>query len=168
MNGAGMGPVSDAPPDLYAYYCSGCHGVQGAGMETYGPETQHPVHDYSLWVVRNGLPGEGYRDPMEPLEASVLSDAALESIFDWLDEPPQPTTGEGLYLDYCGNCHGADGKGGPTMRPILQELAEIEPLVRQGAHLGEFAMRREYMPAWNTMQLSDAEVDLIYAYVESL
>jgi mono/diheme cytochrome c family protein len=118
--------------------------------------------------VRNGLPGEDFKDPMEGIEPEVLSDAQLETIWEWLDEPPQPTTGEGLYLDYCGNCHGADGTGGPTMRPILNELGELEDVVRSGTHLGEFEMRREYMPAYSMSVLTDAEVDLIYDYVESL
>jgi mono/diheme cytochrome c family protein len=168
MGGKGGAPASNAPADLYAFYCFDCHGEKGAGADLLAPETQHPVRDYSTWVVRNGLPGMGFKDPMEPIEPDVLSDAQLETIWDWLDEPPQPTTGEGLYLDYCGNCHGADGLGGPTMRPITNELGELEAITRDGAHLGEFENRREYMPAYSTMELTDAEVDLIYDYVESL
>ena len=97
-----------------------------------------------------------------------LSDAQLTLIWDYLDQPPQPTTGQALYHDYCANCHGADGKGGPTTRPIVNELAELKKQVRAGAHLGEFDMRREYMPAFTTGDLTDAEVDLIYNYVDSL
>jgi len=126
------------------------------------------VRDYSSWVVRNGLPGVGYRDPMEAIARDVISDAVLESIWDWLDEPPQPTTGEALYHDYCANCHGADGEGGPTIQPIKNELHELEEQVRDGSHPGEFTQRREYMPAFSTTRLTDAEVDLIYDYVESL
>jgi mono/diheme cytochrome c family protein len=110
----------------------------------------------------------GYKDPMEPIAPDVISDAVLETIWDWLDEPPQPTTGEGLYHDYCANCHGADGKGGPTMRPITNELKNIKTRVRQGSHAGEFAQRHDYMPVFSTTRLTDAEVDLIYDYVDSL
>jgi mono/diheme cytochrome c family protein len=69
---------------------------------------------------------------------------------------------------YCGNCHGADGKGGPTGRGILNELAKLKSQVRAGAHLTQFGMRKEYMPAFTTAQISDAELNLIYTYVDGL
>ena len=164
---AGGGPVSNAPADVYEYYCSQCHGEQGVGG-MYAPEIQHPVRDYSTWVVRHGLPGVNYRKPMEAIPANVISDAVLDTIWDWLDEPPQPTTGEGLYHDYCANCHGADGKGGPTMRPITDELKNLKTQVRKGSHPGAFDQRHEYMPVFSTTRLTDAEVQLIYDYVDSL
>jgi mono/diheme cytochrome c family protein len=105
---------------------------------------------------------------MLAVTSTDLPDAALDSIWDYLDEPPQPTTGQALFLDYCANCHGADGKGGPTMRNILGELDELKSRVREGSHLGEFDMRREYMPAFGVDRISNAELDLIYAYVDSL
>lgn len=166
-DGKGGAPASNAPADIFAFYCFDCHGERGAGT-ILAPEIQHPVRDYSNWVVRHGLPGTGFRDPMEAIEPEVLSDEILDTVFAWLDEPPQPTTGEGLYLDYCGNCHGADGQGGPTMRAITNELRELKTIVREGAHLGDFGNRREYMPAYPTTRLTDAEVDLIYDYVDSL
>jgi mono/diheme cytochrome c family protein len=167
MGLAGGGPVSNAPADVFEYYCSGCHEAKGVGGK-YAPEIQHPVRDYSSWVVRNGLPGVNFRDPMEAIPANVISDAVLETIWDWLDEPAQPTTGEGLYLDYCANCHGADGKGGITMRPITNELPNLKKEVRSGSHLGQFDQRREYMSAFPTSVLTDAELTLIYNYVDSL
>jgi mono/diheme cytochrome c family protein len=141
--------------------------MQGVGGPL-APELQHPVRDYSAWVVRHGRAMTTFPAPMLAVTTADLSDSALDSIWDYLDEPPQPTTGQGLFLDYCANCHGADGKGGPTMRNILGELDELKSRVRAGSHQGEFDMRREYMPKLGVDRISDAELDLIYAYVESL
>ena len=134
----------------------------------FAPEIQHPVRDYATWVVRHGRAETTYPKPMEIVGPNELSDADLMLIWDYLDKPPQPTTAQGLYLDYCGNCHGADGLGGPTTRNITMELDKLKDNVRSGTHPGEFDMRKEYMPAFSTTRLSDAEVQMIYDYVESL
>jgi mono/diheme cytochrome c family protein len=164
--GAG-GAVLSPGESLYVLNCGVCHGVQGAGS-MLAPEIQHPVRDYSTWVVRNGRAVTPFPKPMEKIAPDKLSDADLMLIWDYLDKPPQPTTGQALYLDYCGNCHGADGEGGPTMRPILDELDKLKMQVRNGTHPGEFDMRREYMPAVSTARISDSELQLIYDYVDSL
>ena len=39
---------------------------------------------------------------------------------------------------------------------------------RGGHHPGEFENRREYMPKWTPAELSDAELRLIFAYIDSL
>jgi mono/diheme cytochrome c family protein len=165
---AGAGGAALSPAEtLYVLNCAVCHGEQGVGG-MFAPEIQHPVRDYSTWVVRNGRAMTTFPKPMEKVAADKLSDADLTLIWDYLDKPPQPTTGQALYLDYCGNCHGADGKGGPTTRPIVDELAELKKQVRDGAHPGEFDMRREYMPAMSASRISDSELQLIYDYVASL
>lgn len=163
--GVGGGPVSGA--SLYEANCFSCHLPEGVGG-VLAPEIQHPVRDYSTWVVRHGLPGMGFVKPMAIVGPDKLSDADLTLIWDFLDQPPQPTTGQALYHDYCANCHGADGKGGPTMRNITNELAKLKTQVRMGSKLGQFQLRHDFMPAFPTSRLSDSEVDLIYAYVDSL
>src|SRR5688572_24130220 len=107
--GADAGPVGDLGPDLpfspiagYAV-CSVCHGPEGAGLADKGPEIQHPVIDFSTWVVRNGRTHPGYKEPMPKATADMLPDAQLQGIFAHLAKPPKPTTGEGLYKDYCLN-----------------------------------------------------------------
>jgi mono/diheme cytochrome c family protein len=166
---AGAGGTSGAMdgPSLYLAKCAACHGQQGVGGPL-GPEIQHPVRDYSSWVVRHGRAMTSFPAPMLAVPTGELSDSALEKIWDYLDAPAQPTTGQALYLDYCGNCHGADGKGGPTMRNILNELGALKDMVRKGAHPGEFDMRREYMPAFGMDVISNSELDAIYQYVDSL
>jgi mono/diheme cytochrome c family protein len=134
-----------------------------------GPDIQHPVEDYATWVVRNGRDGAMiYPSPMLAYDEATLPQDTLEGIWRFLADQPQPTTGEGLYLDYCSACHGEDGAGGPTGRPIVNEAGEISRFVRSGHELGNFAERREFMPQWSTSELSDAEVQLITQHVESL
>ena len=128
----------------------------------------HPVRDYSTWVVRNGRAQTTFPKPMEKWSADQLSDAQLMLIYDYLDQPPQPTTGKALYLDYCANCHGADGKGGPTSRSLLNEVDKVVSQTRSGKNVGKFAMRRDYMPAFPATDITDAELMLIRDYVDSL
>jgi mono/diheme cytochrome c family protein len=168
LGGSGFVFSDDPGTAAYEMHCMMCHGIQGVGT-VLAPETQHPVRDYSTWVVRTGLPGVGFLKPMAAIPPAMLSDANLMLIFDYLDKPPQPTMAEGLYLDYCGNCHGADGKGGPTTRNITG--AVTHPLLevsREGTHPGMYDERNEYMPGYPTSRISDAELELINDYVEAL
>jgi mono/diheme cytochrome c family protein len=146
-----------------------CHGPEGQGIPDKGPEIQHPVIDFSTWVVRNGRAHPGYKEPMMKYTVDQVSDAQLRGIFALLAAPPKPTTGKELYDDYCGNCHGADGKGGVTMRDISAEPVNVFIAdSRAGHHPGEFENRREYMPKWTPAELSDAELRLIFAYIDGL
>jgi mono/diheme cytochrome c family protein len=174
---AGMPPGPDASGgDAVPYSpiagfgtCVVCHGPEGQGVPMMGPEIQHPVVDFSTWVVRNGRTHPGYLLPMLKYPPETLSDAQLQGIFTFLAARPKPTTGEGLYKDYCANCHGADAKGGVTMRPIDTEPVNVFLTdTRAGHHPGEFSNRREYMPKWTPAELSDAELRLIFTYVDGL
>jgi mono/diheme cytochrome c family protein len=165
--GSGGAAIPTDGPGLYGLYCSMCHGEQGRGSKD-GPDIMHPIREYSTWVVRNGRAQTTFPKPMAPRTQQDLSDAQLTLIFDYLDTPPQPTTGDALYADYCKNCHGADGKSGPVMKNITMELGELKEQVRKGAHPGEYEMRKEFMPVFTTMRLSDSDLDLVYAYVDGL
>jgi len=181
-SGGGGSGLESREAMLYRLSCLSCHGQLGAGITTpmnLGPEIQHPIRDYTRWVVRNGLPSVGYMEPMEPwypvdqpdkeMEL-ILSDADMELIFDFLDKPPKPTTGQGLYNDYCANCHGADGLGGVTTRPVVsaEAIGQFAAVVRSGTHLGMQGSRTEYMPAFDQTILTDAEVQLMLDYVSNV
>lgn len=158
------GSSSGTELSAYERLCSTCHGPTGDGVDGLGPDIKHPVEDYSEWVIRNGRTDT----TMVAFDAEALSDDELSEILEFLASQEQPTTGEGLYVDYCAACHGDDGTGGPTTRPIVNEAQEAEELVRNGHGSNAFSNRREYMPKWSDTEISDAELDLIIAYIESL
>ena len=148
--------------------CTVCHGPEGAGTDK-GPDIQHPVLDYATWVVRNGRTHPGFMMPMPKYLPAMLSDADLQKIFSYLAARPKPTTGAELYKDYCQNCHGADGKGGVTMRTLAAKpVTKFLTDVRAGHHPGEFVNRREYMPKWSAAELSDADIRAIFMHVSGL
>ena len=125
---------------------------------------------YSDWVVRNGRPGTEFEgSAMAAYEPSVASDTQLEEIWDYLDAQPQPTTGEGLYLDYCANCHGVDATGGVVGKDISDKtFADSLERVRVGAGLSDPGARLFYMPAFDTDVLSDQELQLLIDHVATL
>ncbi|MCA9707642.1 MAG: cytochrome c [Myxococcales bacterium] len=155
--------------ELYGQLCSPCHGPNGVGT-TLGYELQHPVREFSTWVVRNGRPGDEFENSsMSAYGTNVVSDTSLEEIWDYLDAQPQPTTGEGLYLDYCANCHGVDATGGVVGKDISDKtFADSLERVREGAGLSDPGARMFYMPAFDTDVVSDQELQLLIDHVATL
>ena len=164
----GSGGSAPANPGaaLFATNCVKCHGEQGMGT-LLAPGIQHPIRDYFTWVVRNGRAVTTYAKPMEKWGTDKLSDADLTLILDYLDTPPQPTTGAALFADYCANCHGADAKSGVAKHNLLNEVAKINEMVRMG-HAGMFTERDKFMPVFTQQRLSDADLKLIHDYIDSL
>lgn len=171
------GPEGDDPDDtgapltgegLFLQLCAACHGADAMGTDL-AYELRHPHREHATWVVRNGRPGDEFENSvMAPFSPEALSDAELELIFDFLDAFPQPDTPEGLYLDYCRNCHGPDARGGVVGVDIVdQELGDIEEKVRDGEGDNPGA-RTSYMPARGSDVLSDAEVEAIAGFIASL
>jgi len=167
-SGGAAGGASGNLPAGYAV-CVPCHGNQGAGVAGHGPEIQHPVVDFATWVIRNGRMHPDYPDAMLKFTVDQLSDAQLQGILTYLAAPPKPTTGQALFMDFCANCHGANAAGGVTMRPINTEpMTKFTSMVRSGHNLGQFSGRRDFMPKWSTTELTDADIKLIFTYVDGL
>ena len=154
--------------DVYAAVCATCHGSTGEGTDK-GYELRHPVRGYSTFVVRNGRPGVEFpMSEMSAYDTSLLSVQQLEEIWDFLSDMPQPTTGEGLFLGYCANCHGADALGGVVDQDLDEEdFLDILEQVREGDGENDYAARLEYMPSWTNAELSDEEVQLISDYLSA-
>jgi mono/diheme cytochrome c family protein len=165
--GSGGTAPLDPGEALFMANCVMCHGEQGIGT-LLAPGIQHPMREYFTWVVRNGRAMTTYMKPMEKWGTDKISDADLMLIWDYLDKPPQPTTGQALFIDYCSNCHGKDAKSGPAMHNLANEVAKINDMVRMGAHPGEYEMRKEFMPVFSTERLPDADLKLIHDYIDSL
>jgi mono/diheme cytochrome c family protein len=187
--GAG-GAAAMAPGELaYQINCYACHGPQGLGSMNaipLGPEIQHEDHDFATYMVRTGSmirdpnPMPRFPAPMAPITQAMLSDADLALILGYLDSFPKPTTGQGLFGDYCSNCHGKDAHGGTSTKNLSTNAnlqTEIPTKVRAGVNLGQFEKLTGFMPKRDapqggmmatTAQLTDAELMLITTYVDSL
>ncbi len=165
------GAITD-PQQFYAVNCALCHGPRGEGVASLGPEVQHPVRDFSTWVVRNGRQGHPSfpASKMAAFTPAALPDAVLNGIWDWLSTPAlaKPTTGQALFHDYCSNCH-ATGVGGTAGHNAKGEpLATVLQMVRGGHSLTQFSSRTGYMSKWTASELTDAEVGLIVSYLDAL
>lgn len=148
--------------------CAPCHGPEGAGAEK-GPPIQFPSRAYATWVTRNGRAGTtaGFPGPMSGYSAETFSDAELNEIFDFLDSQTRPTTGEALYVAFCGNCHGTDSRQIIGIEPVFGRPESVEEVVRVGHGGTNYGARTVYMPSWPQSALSDAEVILIRDYIAS-
>ncbi|MCB9523181.1 MAG: c-type cytochrome [Myxococcales bacterium] len=166
--GGGAGPAPGgalSARDLFAFQCAGCHGEQGEGA-ALGPQIRSPVAGYATWVIRNGREGVGFGSPMPGYDAQVLPDAQLSELLTWLGGFPKPRDGAGLYGRFCANCHGVGGRGGPVGASLRGEgYGDFLETVREGEGGRRYGSRRDYMPAWTRAQLTDAEVQAIYGYV---
>ncbi|MCA9682051.1 MAG: cytochrome c [Myxococcales bacterium] len=155
--------------ELYTSFCSACHGPEGEGS-SIAYEIRHPHHEFSRWVVRNGRTSIEFAGQAMPVFSdAVISDADLDLIFAYLDDFPQPDTGEGLYLDYCRNCHGADGNGGVVGKDVKNSpIQDFIENTRQGFGGSNYGSRNLYMPARPASDISDAEIQQIFDYVQTL
>jgi mono/diheme cytochrome c family protein len=165
------GPVrfEGSGAEVFAAVCATCHGSTGEGTDK-GYELRHPARGYSTFVVRNGRPGVEFpMSEMSAYDTSLLSVQQLEEIWDFLSDMPQPTTGEGLFLDYCANCHGADALGGVVDEDVDDEaFIDILEQVREGNGDNDYAVRLEYMPSRTNAELSDSQLLLIADYLSPL
>ena len=167
---AGAGGEENAGPataeELYIQHCSACHGADATGGDL-GPNVRYVDSGLSHFLVREGRESMTYPAPMVPIPEESLSDEGVDLIVEYLWSFPKPTTGEELFQQICAKCHGADGAGGPTGRPVIGEAHAAEQIVRNG-HNGAYDDRREFMPAYDQQQITDQELQLIIAYIETL
>ncbi|HYJ07459.1 MAG TPA: c-type cytochrome [Polyangiaceae bacterium] len=151
-------------PASYTKNCINCHANAGQGVTGLAPEIRHAPLTYFNYVTRAGRDGS----LMVPFPVSTVSDADMSAIHTWLAGLPKPTTGDQLYLDYCGNCHGPDALGSVIPLGVRGgKKADTTQLVRMG-HGTDPSIRGQYMPAQGTEQLSDAELGLIADFLGAM
>jgi mono/diheme cytochrome c family protein len=169
--------ASGMPPDpmeeektgaeLFAAECARCHGPEAEGSEL-APQLRGIVDGYATYVVRFGRDDMPFPDAMPPFSSAVLDDADLVEIFDHARSFPRPIDGAGLYLRFCGNCHGEGADGGRVGQDVRGEADEVLEAVREGRGGTEYGNRQEYMPSWSAAELSDAELAAIGDHLTSL
>ncbi len=165
-----------AAPAVWSSSCISCHGDAGQGSPILAPEVRHIPADFATYVIRNGrkdsmdMPTGMVAfpaDPPAPLGSAVISDADVQAVVAWLNGQPKPTTPEGLYKDFCGNCHGpVSATGGSSGVKLLAGApgSAIDAAVRNG--FGSVPNQRKfYMPKFDTTLLTDAELGLIKQYL---
>lgn len=163
LNSFGVDIATLSGIEIFANQCASCHGPEGEGT-TKGPVIQFTPSDYGKWVTRNGRSGVGFPAAMTPYGVDRVTDAQLDEIIDYLHAQTRPTTGEGLYMNFCANCHGVGNQAGPALAGRPDSTDDI----RNGKGGANYGSRLIYMPRWSAAELSDAEVDLINAYIAAL
>jgi len=175
LSGADAAPnPMPAPAAWVSATCSTCHQANGEGFASLAPEVRHTPVSYATWVVRHGRVFNGVQTSMvafpttttDPVKMPAISDADLTAVLAWLDSMPKPTTPKGLYLDYCGNCHGpTDGTGGIVPVKITNEtIMAVNQKVRVGEGMDP-SMRNGFMPPEDMTALTDAELGMIQQYI---
>jgi mono/diheme cytochrome c family protein len=163
------------------YGCYECHGTQGQGNFGSGPAiAPHPM-PYANFLTYIRAP----RGEMPPFDARVLPAADAQNIFAYLDTlpsgpaassiaalaldtgnagdvhtTPQLTHGRELYGDYCIKCHGA--------APIGPSLANVKAHMSIAATLAQIKNPAPPMPKLYPAPLSEADVNDVAAYVQTL
>jgi mono/diheme cytochrome c family protein len=172
----GVGGPTDVLPETEGYFffldnCEACHGLTGGGeaKDQGGPNVAHPDRELARWVIRNGRVRPDYVQNMRVHLPAELPDPVLEEILDYLESVPKPATPQGLFLDYCANCHGEDAKGGLSKKDLtLADEAKIIASARLGRNPTLVSERERYMPLFTPEKLSDQELGAIAAYIVGL
>ena len=102
----GSGPRPTGGAQLYAVYCSVCHGSNGQG-DAYKVVTGASA-SFISGALRNSA--------MSHLQAANISSNERNQLEDFLASgggAPKPGNGAGLYHMFCETCHGPNGSGGP-------------------------------------------------------
>jgi mono/diheme cytochrome c family protein len=109
-----------APAKYGSAGCGSCHSAKAQGFSPIAPEIRHVPPAFAAFVIRNGRKdSKGVQTPMVAFPAvaamptdPALTDAEIMEVVTWLNGAPKPTTPDGLYKDFCGNCHGPTSASG--------------------------------------------------------
>ncbi|NOR43325.1 MAG: c-type cytochrome [Gammaproteobacteria bacterium] len=180
--------------ELYATYCSSCHGVDGkggVGVPIALPSFLNSVSDtYLSKTIRSGRPGR-IMPSFETLSDAQVS-AIVSHVRSWSDKPaPEENSmvikgdaehGAQIYEKFCSQCHGDKGSGGkgtgvtfsrkrelPIIAPALSNVGFLmsasDVMIRDTITFG-----REGTPMTSMLVagLSEKDIDDVVAYIRSL
>jgi mono/diheme cytochrome c family protein len=169
LTGADAAPGPQPAPAPYkgASSCYVCHGENGEGVASVGPEIRFTPKEYAVAVVRGGRKTPaGAISGMAAFPATSLPDADLDAINVWQNSFTKPTTGQGLYLAMCGNCHGPTTPTGGSAPISIKGKSQVDVAmyVRNGNGT-DVSMRATYMPKFDTTLLSETELTSIVTYL---
>ncbi len=159
---------------LFLTYCAQCHGSDARGSKGFPNLSDHDwlyggEPDVIKATIMNGRNGM-----MPPMGAALGSEKDVENVTQYVlslsgstSDPIKSVLGRGKF-GACAACHGAEGKGNPTMgAPNLSDRIwlyggsadTIMETIRKG--------RSNAMPAFNDF-LGEAKVHVLAAYIWSL
>lgn len=172
---------------LYAGNCSSCHGIAGSGITSprpgaggimgAGPSLRGVGAMAPDFYLRTGfMPLSSIRDQPGP-DPVLFSDKEIRSLVAYVaalgsgPRIPHPDSSAGsvsegmhLYTLHCAGCHQEQAEGGfatgarvPPLRNV--SATQIAEAVRIGPYL---------MPTFSSKQISDAQLNSIIKYVQSL
>jgi mono/diheme cytochrome c family protein len=178
LSGDAATPGAAAAPAPYGTICTSCHQPNAQGFTSIAPEIRHTPAAYARWIVRQGrIDYKGMPTGMtpypptttDPMKMPAVTDAELDAIIAWSNGLPKPTSAAGMYQDFCGNCHGPVNPTGGAVPYKIQGLpkATVDAAVRNGFAVNDPSKRDEYMPAFDTTLLTDADLTLIRQYIGS-
>jgi mono/diheme cytochrome c family protein len=167
LTGTDAAPGMPAPSVYVNNACSACHGTNAEGVIGAGPEIRFTPKDYAVYVVRNGRKAPTTGGTTGMLAFTTLPEADLDAINTWQNSFAKPTTGQGLYLAMCGNCHGPTTPTGGSAPVSIKGKSQVEVAmyVRNGGSGTDPSMRATYMPKYDTTLLTDAELTSIVMYL---
>jgi ubiquinol-cytochrome c reductase cytochrome c subunit len=161
---------------LFRSSCAACHGLGGEGIPGRGPSL-HGVGgaaaDFYLQTGRMPLPTPR-SEPLRTRPAFPQRQiAALVAYVGSFGGPPLPTVqpalgsvsrGHDLFALNCAGCHTIQGQGGIVTGAIVPSLNTVTPRqVGEAIRVGPYVM-----PRFGTAEISDADVNSIARYVQSI
>jgi ubiquinol-cytochrome c reductase cytochrome c subunit len=172
--GVAAQPPANLGSRLYAVHCAQCHGVHREGQSGRGPSLAEVGERSADFYLRTGyMPLE--RPGQQPTRNTpVFTEEELRALIGFValgGDPPVPTPhpeqgsvaeGQRLFTSNCAGCHQIVGEGGYVTGarvPPLESASAVE--IAEAVRIGPYVM-----PAFDRVQLTDAEVDSIIAYVD--
>jgi mono/diheme cytochrome c family protein len=181
-DGSGLAGAADftdrefmANEDPAEFFEAITEGVEGSAMpawgETFDGEQIWSLVNY-LWTFAYEYPGSGQveaqptaeatQPPAEPTETAAPVEPTETPAQAELPTEPDPALGAEIWAQKpCIGCHGAEAEGdvGPKLAGTILEFDEVLLRVRTG---------KAPMPAFSEAEVSDLELQHIYAWLKSL